>query len=204
MGYLSYDSATVMHPVRLILASGSPRRKALLGAAGVRFDIIESGLDEKRADGESGRDYALRIAREKALSVSTRFPKALVLAADSVVECGGEIFVKPNGNDDARRMLAALSGKSHTVVTAYALASDGAIIEAEPVTSHVIFRSLSEAEIDGYVATGEPLDKAGAYGIQGRGADFIASVQGSRDNVMGLPMREVLAALARFGFSPKS
>jgi septum formation protein len=189
-----------MHRARLILASGSPRRKALLRAAGLRFDIVESGVDEARREGESAGDYALRTAREKVLSVSMRIPGALVLAADTVVECNGVIFVKPCDSNDARRMLAALSGRIHTVITAYALASDGAIIELEPVTSLVTFRPLDDAEIYDYVATGEPMDKAGAYGIQGKGADFIAEVKGSRDNVMGLPVHQVLAALTRCGF----
>jgi septum formation protein len=189
-----------MHRARLILASGSPRRKALLRAASLRFDIVESGVDEARREGESAGDYALRTAREKVLSVSMRIPDALVLAADTVVECNGVIFVKPCDSNDARRMLAALSGRIHTVITAYALASDGAIIELEPVTSLVTFRPLDDAEIYDYVATGEPMDKAGAYGIQGTGADFIAEVKGSRDNVMGLPVHQVLAALTRCGF----
>src|SRR6516162_6066170 len=148
-----------MHPTRLILASGSPRRKALLHAAGLRFDILESGISEMRAAGESGREYALRIAREKALSVSARVPDALVLAADTVVVCDDRILVKPDDQDDARRMLAALSGKTHTVVTAYALASVSTILEAEPITSRVTFRPLSNIEIEEYVATGEPMDK---------------------------------------------
>jgi septum formation protein len=191
-----------MGPTRLILASASPRRKALLGAAGLRFDIIESGISEMRAAGESGPDYALRIACEKALTVSARVPNALVLGADTIVVCDDEILVKPNDADEARRMLATLSGRTHTVVTAYALASAGAILEAVPITSHVTFHPLSDAQINRYVATGEPLDKAGAYGIQGKGADFIATVMGSRDNVMGLPVREVLAALARLAVLP--
>ena len=194
----------LMCPIRLILASGSPRRKALLCSAGLRFDIIESGINEMRAAGESGRDYALRIACEKALSVSARVPGTLVLAADTVVVCDDKILVKPNDQDEARQMLAMLSGRTHTVVTAYALALASAILEAEPVLSQVTFRPLSSAEIDEYVATGEPLDKAGAYGIQGRGSDFIAMVVGARDNVMGLPMREVLAALARFEILPEA
>jgi septum formation protein len=192
-----------MCQTRLILASGSPRRKALLCAAGLRFDVIESGISEMRAAGESGRDYALRTACEKALSVSARVPDTLVLAADTVVVCDDEILVKPNDQDEARQMLAMLSGRTHTVVTAYALALASAILEAEPILSQVTFRPLSNSEIDEYVATGEPLDKAGAYGIQGRGSDFIAMVAGARDNVMGLPMREVLAALARLGICPK-
>ena len=99
-------------------------------------------------------------------------------------------------------MLMTLSGRTHTVVTAYAVASAGAILEAEPVISHVTFHPLSEEQVREYIATGEPMDKAGAYGIQGKGGGFIAQVVGSRENVMGLPVREVMAALARFGFSP--
>jgi septum formation protein len=193
-----------MGPTRLILASGSPRRKTLLCGAGLRFDVIESGISETRAVGESGRDYAFRIACEKALSVSARAPDALVLAADTIVVCDDKILVKPNNQDEAHQMLAMLSGKTHTVVTAYALASVSAILEAEPIISRVTFRPLSNIEIEEYVATGEPMDKAGAYGIQGRGSDFIAMVVGSRDNVMGLPLREVLAALARLGVSPEA
>jgi len=193
----------LMSPTRLILASGSPRRKALLSGAGLRFDIIESEISEARTPGESGRDYALRLACEKALSVSARVPDALVLAADTIVVYDDEILVKPHGQDEARRMLATLSGKTHTVVTAYALASVNAIVEAKPIISQVTFRPLSNAEIEEYVATGEPMDKAGAYGIQGRGADFITMVVGSRDNVMGLPLREVLTVLARYGVLPE-
>jgi septum formation protein len=188
-------------PTRLILASGSPRRKALLCATGLHFDIIESGIDETIAAGESGRDYALRVACEKALSVSARCPDALVLAADTTVVCENEILVKPNNEADAQRMLTMLSGRTHTVITAYALASDNTILVAESITSQVTFHLLSEAQISQYVATGEPMDKAGAYGIQGQGAEFIATVIGSRDNVMGLPVHEILAALARIGFS---
>jgi septum formation protein len=192
-----------MCPTRLILASGSPRRKALLGAAGLRFDIMESGIDEALAVSESGENYALRTACEKALAVSTRVPDALVLAADTIVIRDNEILVKPSNEDEARRMLASLSDRTHTVITAYALASVGEIVAAEPVTSQVTFHPLSDEQIRQYVATGESLDKAGAYGIQGKGAEFIAKVMGSRDNVMGLPVREVLATLARFRVVPE-
>jgi septum formation protein len=154
--------------------------------------------------GESARDYAVRIACEKALSVSARVAAALVLAADTIVVCDDEILLKPNDEAQARRMLASLSGRTHTVITAYALAFGGAIVEAQPIASHVTFHSLGDDQISQYVATREPLDKAGAYGIQGRGADFIANVVGSRDNVMGLPMRDVLAALARYGVVPEA
>jgi septum formation protein len=192
-----------MSDTRLILASGSPRRKALMATAGFRFEIIESGIDEELGFGESGRDYAVRIACQKALAVSARVPDVLVLAADTIVVCGGEVLVKPSDENEACRMLARLSGRTHNVITAYALAAANAILATEPVTSEVTFHPLSQDQIRRYVATGEPLDKAGAYGIQGKGAEFIAKVVGSRDNVMGLPMREVMARLAHFGVLPK-
>lgn len=182
---------------KLILASGSPRRRALLRAAGIVFEIAESGIDETRNAGENGRDYAMRMAREKALCVSPRFPAATVLAADTIVECGGEILLKPADAEDARRILRKLSGNTHTVITAFAIARADAILEHAPVTSRVTFRPLDAHEIDAYIATGEPFDKSGAYGIQGGGAGFIADVEGARDNVMGLPVREVLDALRR-------
>ena len=188
-----------MESTRLILASASPRRKTLLDATGVTFEIVESGIDEARRTGEDARDYALRMARDKALSVSTRHPDALVLAADTIVECGGEILVKPDSAADARRMLRILSGNTHTVVTAFALARGNQVVESMPVMSRVTFRALSNDEIDAYLATGEPFDKAGSYGIQGAGANFIVAVEGSRDNVMGLPMGQVLDVLRRHG-----
>ena len=193
-----------MCATRLILASASPRRKALLFASGLRcFDVLESGINEVRHPGEAGQDYALRVACEKALTVSSKVPDALVLAADTIVICENEIMLKPRDEDEARGMLMTLSGRTHTVITAYALASAGAILEAEPAISYVRFHALSGQQVREYVATGEPMDKAGAYGIQGKGGDFIAQVIGSRETVMGLPVREVMSALARFGFSPE-
>jgi len=189
---------------KLILASASPRRKTLLGATGLDFEIVESQIAEVRRDGESAPDFAVRMACEKALKVSTRFRDALVLAADTIVECDGQILGKPTDAADAHAMLRTLSGNTHTVVTAFAIARAGAVTESMPVTSRVTFRALSPAEIAAYVASGDPLDKAGAYGIQNVGAGFIERVEGARDNVMGLPVREVLAALRRHGIAPSS
>jgi nucleoside triphosphate pyrophosphatase len=184
---------------RVILASASPRRRQLLGAANLEFDVIESLVPEQHIAGEPARDYALRMARDKARAVSSRYPDAIVIGADTIVVCEGQILEKPADANDARRMLAMLSARTHTVVTAYALARDGNILESSPVESRVTFRKLADAEIDEYIATDEPYDKAGAYGIQGVGGGFIAHVDGSRDNVMGLPTERVVAALARFG-----
>jgi septum formation protein len=188
-----------LNSIRLILASASPRRKVLLGATGLVFEIVESGIDEIRRNGEGAIDFASRMAREKALNVSDRIRDALVIAADTIVECGGRILGKPTDAAEARAMLQILSGNTHTVVTAFAIASAGAIAESKAITSRVTFKALSLPEITAYVATGEPMDKAGSYGIQDGGAAFIAHVEGSRDNVMGLPVREVLAALLRNG-----
>jgi septum formation protein len=185
--------------IRLILASASPRRKMLLGATGLAFEIVESGIDEVRREGEAAMDFALRMAREKALNVAARVPDAMVLAADTIVECNGRILGKPTDAAEARAMLQMLSGNTHTVVTAFAIVGAGAITESHAITSRVTFHVLSLAEITAYVATGEPMDKAGSYGIQDGGAAFIAKVEGARDNVMGLPVREVLAALRRHG-----
>ncbi|MGA7620432.1 Maf family protein [Candidatus Binatus sp.] len=187
---------------KVILASASPRRRQLLAAAGISFEVIESLVPERHLAGEPARDYAVRMAREKAGAVSLRFPEAIVIGADTIVLCETQILEKPADPGDARRMLEMLSGRTHTVVTAFALARSGSILESSPVESRVTFRKLADAEIDDYIATEEPFDKAGAYGIQGVGGGFISHVEGSRDNVMGLPTERVVAALARWGVKP--
>jgi septum formation protein len=197
-------SSAATNSIPLVLASASPRRKTLLEAAGLSFEIVESGIDEIRREGESAVDFAMRMAAEKALHVSARRPDALVLAADTVVECDGHVLGKPADRAEARAMLKTLSGNTHTVVTAFAIASARTITDSHSVISRVTFRRLSSDEIAAYVASGAPLDKAGAYGIQDAGAGFIARVEGSRDNVMGLPVREVFAALRRHGLATPS
>ena len=184
---------------KLVLASASPRRRALLSAAGLSFSVIESRLHERRRPGESATEFALRMARDKAAAVSRRVADAIVLGADTIVEIEAQILGKPKNHDEARAMLTMLSGRIHRVVTAFAIARAGAVLEAAAVESRVRFRELDAAEIDAYIAGGEPFDKAGGYGIQDRGREFIADVEGSRDNVMGLPVGDVLAALARYG-----
>jgi septum formation protein len=188
-----------MHPPRLILASASPRRKRLLQAAGLEFTIIPSGVEETRRHNEDAATYATRVAREKALNISRTHRDALVIGADTVVELDGEILQKPVDEVDARRMLRVLSRMTHTVVSAFAIARAGSVVESAPVIARVTFHDLSDAMIDGYLATGEPFDKAGSYGIQGEGAKLIAAVEGSRDTVTGLPVTELLAALKRSG-----
>ncbi len=171
----------------------------MLRAAGIEFAVIESGADETPLPGESAHDFALRMAREKALAVSLKAPDDLVLAADTVVEIDGDILNKPASAAEARAMLRRLSGRTHTVITAFAVARNNIVVESTPIQSRVTFRDLADDVIDGYIASGEPFDKAGAYGIQGKGADFILRVEGSWSNVMGLPVDETLAALRRHG-----
>jgi septum formation protein len=183
----------------LVLASASPRRRQLLRQAGFDFEIVESGIDELMRESEAGRDFALRMACEKALAVSLRRPRALVLGADTVVEIDGEILGKPQDQNEARRMLQKLSGQVHRVFTGFALARAGQIVESAAIESLVRFRELSEVEIERYIATAEPYDKAGGYAVQGDAGEFIAAIEGSTANVMGLPIDEVLQALRRHG-----
>lgn len=195
----SSEAARSKHRGALILASASPRRRELLARARVEFEVIESGVAETRLENESARDYACRMAGRKALAVSARFSARLVLGADTVVECAGEVLGKPESVAEARRMLGLLSGRAHTVTTAFALARAGRVLEGAAVESRVTFRELSGAEIEAYIESSEPFDKAGAYGIQELGARLIARLEGSRENVMGLPTREILEALGRLG-----
>jgi septum formation protein len=187
-------------PPRWILASRSPRRIELLRAAGQRFDVEPSESDESRHEDESALRFVSRVAREKALAVAARHPGRAVLAADTVVIVDGDPFGKPSGGADAVAMLARLSGRAHEVATAFVLLdARGAVAEERIVCSEVTFRRMEPREIEAYVATGEPLDKAGAYAIQGGAASFVSALRGSLTNVIGLPMDEVGDALRRAG-----
>jgi septum formation protein len=185
--------------MRLILASASPRRAELLAAAGIDFDVAPSIVDETPRPREQPTDYVLRVAREKAAAASGNHPSDRpLLAADTVVVAGGLLLGKPAGEDDARSMLRLLSGSTHDVHTGVVLLLSGRAY-AEVVTTRVRFRPLSEAEIDWYVASGEPQGKAGAYAIQGRAARFIDRIEGSWSNVVGLPVATVYALLKQAG-----
>jgi len=185
---------------RLILASASPRRRALLEQVGYEFDVRPADeVEGPRLPGESPPDYARRSAELKAAAVSREAPDALVLGADTVVAVGDAVLGKPADAADARRMLADLSGTSHWVHTGISVAVGGEVVGSDVVSTEVFFRALSSEEIADYVATGEPLDKAGAYGIQGRGALLVEKVNGCYFNVVGLPLsrtRELLIAVA--------
>jgi nucleoside triphosphate pyrophosphatase len=176
----------------LILASGSPRRAELLRAAGIEFTVRISDVDETILPGESPRDYVLRLSRAKALAVAGE--DEIVLGADTTVVIEDEIAGKPVDIEDARRMLKALSGKWHEVLTGITLLRGHKILSDVAIT-RVKFSEMSEPEIDWYVSTGEPMDKAGAYGIQGYASRFVECIEGSYSNVVGLPVQMVYRML---------
>jgi len=186
----------------LHLASKSPRRRELLGRLGLDFGVLDIDIPERRGAGEAPAEYVRRVAREKAgaglLRVAAE-PGAVVLGADTEVILGDEVFGKPRDAADAVAMLRRLSGRTHEVVSAVSVVS--AEREAQAVSvSQVVFGELPDADIDAYVATGEPMGKAGAYAIQGGGEAFIRHLSGSYSGVMGLPLYETARLLAEFGF----
>jgi len=195
----------------IYLASRSPRRRELLSQIGVRFQVLmfrdkpetDPGLDEAVLQGETPRAYVERIARAKALAGWARIeqrnlPRAAVLAADTTVAVDERILGKPVDRRDAAAMLAALSGRRHEVLSAVALRYE-TLLECAVSVSEVEFKALTEAEIRQYVATGECDDKAGAYAIQGRAAQFVSELRGSFSGVMGLPLYETAQLLERMG-----
>jgi septum formation protein len=185
----------------LVLASASPRRRELLARAGLAFRVLPPDVDEGPLPGEAPPALAERLARAKALAVAPRVPRgALVLGSDTVVVIEGEVLGKPRDASHAEALLARLVGRTHEVVTGVAVASvGGERLESLTVTSVVRMRPASADEIRRYVAGGEPLDKAGAYALQGEGRRFVAQVRGSETNVIGLPLEETLALLRRAG-----
>jgi septum formation protein len=184
--------------MRFVLASASPRRQALLSAAGFEFDVAAPDVPEMRAAGESAPDYVQRLAREKALAVAKRYPSRPVLGADTEVVLDGDVLGKPSDATDAARMLRRLAGRTHEVLTGLALVWRGGVVTALEATT-VWVADLSNEEIADYVASGEPMDKAGGYAIQGRAARFIPRIEGSYSNVVGLPVATVLQILRQAG-----
>jgi len=186
----------VSSPLRLVLASGSPRRRELLAGLGVRFEVRPIDADERPLPGEKPEPLVIRLALEKARAAARE--GELALGADTVVALGDEILGKPSGPAEAEWMLSRLAGREHEVWTGVATvaASPGRRVErARATRTRVAFRALDRAEIAAYVASGEPLDKAGAYAIQGSGAAFATCVEGSFTNVVGLPLETVRALL---------
>jgi septum formation protein len=183
----------------VILASASPRRRDLLSRAGVELRVITADVDESQQPGELPGAMVRRLARSKAERVARgQVDAALLVAADTIVVRDGAVLGKPVDAADAAAMLASLAGRSHEVITGFAVVGPTREI-VDAVTTRVRFRPLSAALIEDYVATGEPLDKAGAYGIQGIGGKLVASIDGSYTNVVGLPLVEVLDAIAALG-----
>jgi septum formation protein len=175
----------------IVLASRSPRRRELLDRLAIPYKAEPADVDESRRPAEQPKDLAIRLAREKAMAVARRRPNEWVLAADTVVVLGDDILGKPVSPEGAMRMLERLSGREHRVITAVALVRGDEIHERCDVT-RVWFRRLDPELISAYVATGEPLDKAGSYGLQGRGAVLVDRIEGDYFGVIGLPLRLVV------------
>jgi nucleoside triphosphate pyrophosphatase len=191
--------------VRLLLASNSPRRAALLAEAGFDFETVSPRIEEKFDVALTLRELTMWNAIRKGTSVARAHPDKVVLAADTLIALEGEIIGKPADLSDAAQILRRLSGRTHEVCSAVFICR---FAVGQPVTFHefssVRFRRLTEAKIDKYLGKVDPLDKAGAYAAQGCGAEIIAKIDGSHTNVIGLPMEKVLAALAQFGIQQKS
>jgi septum formation protein len=192
-----------MHQLfEIVLASVSPRRRELLLSLGLHVIVVPSEIDEGSRPGYQPRELAEFHAGAKAESVAAREPKAVILAADTVVDLDGLALGKPHDPAEAAQMLRSLAGREHLVHTAFSLV-DGPSGRrlAESVTTRVRFYPLAPEEIEAYVATGDPMDKAGAYGIQGRGATLVERIDGDFYTVMGLPLGRVVRGLQRLGYA---
>jgi len=196
-----------MSAARVILASASPRRRELLSLVGIPHVVEPADIDESYRDGEEAPQHAERLAREKAATVAGRHPDAVVIAADTIVLIDGLVLGKPSDDADAERMLAMLGGQTHVVLTAVDVAYRGELrsgVESVRVT----FRPLTRERIRAYIATGEPMDKAGSYGIQGYGATLVERIDGDYFAVMGLALARMVDLLAelglRYDFGPLS
>ncbi|MCB5309930.1 Maf family protein [Yersinia massiliensis] len=182
----------------LYLASGSPRRRELLALLDVPFEVLKTEVEEQRQPEESAQEYVLRLAQDKARAGVMVAPQDLpVLGADTIVVLNGQVLEKPRDAEHAQQILSALSGQQHQVITAVSLADRQDVLSVMVVTD-VTFRVLSPLEISKYIATGEPMDKAGAYGIQGKGGCFVRSITGSYHAVVGLPLVETHELLSHF------
>jgi septum formation protein len=183
---------------RVVLASSSPRRHQLLNLIGIEHDVNPADIDETLRPREAPRRHAERLAREKAATVAVRDPDLITIGADTVVVINRKVLGKPADTSDAARMLGMLSGREHTVITAVAVAR-GRKLRSAIEEVRVKFRRLREDEIEAYIATGEPMDKAGAYGIQGFGATIVERIEGDYFAVMGLPLVRLVGLMRDVG-----
>ena len=186
-------------PVRVVLASASPRRSDLLASIGLTFEVLPSDIDETEHPGEDPVTYVRRVAIEKAMATAAH-ETDVVIAADTTVDVDGMILAKPIDDDDARRMLMLLSGRAHQVHTGVAVRHQGRVV-SEVATTQVTFVSLDPPLLEWYIATGEPHGRAGAYAIQGAAALLVSSVEGSVTNVIGLPLEILDSLLGEVGVS---
>lgn len=187
--------------MNFFLASTSPRRRELLNSLGIAHELINININEERRNNETPLNYVERMAKEKVeagFSALADTGQALVLAADTMVMLGDRVLGKPQDRQQAREMLLSLSGRSHVVITSFALKSADKI-RIQRVHTTVFFRHILDAELDWYLNTGEPQDKAGSYAIQGAGGVFVNSISGSYSSVVGLPLSELIVALRDFG-----
>ncbi|MBQ2841859.1 MAG: septum formation inhibitor Maf [Clostridia bacterium] len=182
---------------KLILASSSPRRRELMATAGLDFEIIVKDVDESIPEGTLPVEAAKITAKKKALAVAYDYPGRIVVGADTIVVAGEKILGKPADKADACAMLRMLSGREHEVITGVCIVCDGKQ-EAFAQVSKVKFYDLTDEEIEAYVATNEPMDKAGAYGIQGRGCTLVEKIEGDYFNIVGLPVAETVRKLKKF------
>jgi septum formation protein len=187
-----------MNPLRVILASQSPRRRELLALIGITHEVRPADIDETYFPGEKPAAHAERLARGKCAVIAEREPDALVIGSDTIVVVDGDVLGKPADAAEAERMIARLSGRSHVVMTAVAVSWNGQT-SSDVVEVGVTFHELSAADISAYVATREPMDKAGAYGIQGFGATIVERVDGDYFAVMGLPLQRLVRLLGQLG-----
>ncbi|HEX9083898.1 MAG TPA: Maf family protein [Gemmatimonadaceae bacterium] len=191
-----------MSECRVVLASGSPRRRELLNLIGISHEVRPANIDETMRPREAPRRHAERLAREKASAIAVRDPDLIVIGADTVVVINRKVLGKPTDAADAARMLGMLSGREHTVVTAIAV-SRGRKLRSAVEEVRVKFRRLRDDEIEAYIATGEPMDKAGAYGIQGFGATIVERIEGDYFAVMGLPLGRLVGLMRDVGVKYK-
>ena len=186
----------------IILASASPRRKELLEKIGLRFKVEPSDYEEDMHSGLEPHELAQKISLEKAKVVASKHENATIIAADTFVVFGGQILGKPHTEKEARKMLEAISGKSHSVITGFSIIDTGKNKAlSKSVETKIYVRKLTLAEIDAYVKSKEPLGKAGAYAIQGLGAVFVEKIEGDYFNVIGLPLSALTEALKEFGIN---